>query len=93
MFNLYLFLSAVVVTVGLALFIFNFIVNFWNKDDTKQKINLDYDYQEDIANYNNDYNNYDYDKDCNIPKYQYDDINEVELSQEWVDSHSEEDKN
>ena len=93
MFNLYLFLSAVVVTVGLALFIFNFIVNFWNKDDTKQKINLDYDYQEDIANYNNDYNDYSYPRDCNTGKYEYDDINEVELSQEWVDSHSEEDKN
>ena len=108
MINLYLFLSAVAVTVLLGLAFVHFVMNFFDNSNMYQeqcehgnkiisqcpKCHFGYDFQEDIANYNNDYNDYDYDKDCNINKYEYDIGAEAELSQEWIANHTEEkDKN
>ena len=63
------------------------------EDNDVTKVDLEYDFQEDISNYNNDWNGYDYDRDCNISrKYEYDLGAENELSQEFESNHTEEDK-
>ena len=63
------------------------------KDKDIPKADMSDDFQEDIANYNNDWNGYDYDKDCNISRtYEYDLGAEAELSQEFEQNHTEEDK-
>ena len=47
-----------------------------------------YDFQQDISNLRNDY-----EEDNSDDIYEYNDINEAELSQEWIQNHTEEDKN
>ena len=107
MFSLYVFITAIVVTVLLGLAFVHFIMNFFDNSNIYQeqcehgnkiisecpKCHFGYDFQEDIANYGNGEYDYDYDKDCNINKYEYDIGAEAELSQEWIASHTEEDKN
>ena len=56
------------------------------------KCNFGYDFQEDIANYNNDWNEYDYDTHKQN-QYEFDIASEAELSQEYIQNHTEEDKN
>jgi len=104
-----IFIIAVVVTVLLGAGLAHFILNFFDNSTIYQercehgnqiisqcpKCHFGYDFQEDIANYNNDYNGYDYDTyKEDLKQYEYDIGAEAELSQEWVANHTEEkDKN
>ena len=62
------------------------------KDKDIPKADMSYDFQEDIANYNNDWNGYDYDTHKEN-QYEFDIASEAELSQEYIQNHTEEDKN
>ena len=52
------------------------------------KCHFGYDFQEDTSNLRNDY-----EEDNTDDVYEYDVASEAELSQEWIQNHTEEDKN
>ena len=90
---------SLVIAMFISHYVFKAIESF--KDDTICKHNknislcskchFNYDFQEDIANYHNDWDDYDY--DCNSNNYEYDLGAENELSQEYESNHTDEDKN
>ena len=95
-------ISAIVLTVVLGVGLTHILMKLMINEDIYQeacehgeqiisecpKCQFGYDFQQDISNLRNDY-----EEDHSDDVYEYDMTGEAELSQEWIQNHTEEDKN